>query len=112
MPDLSRVMPNPAVVPILWSYDYVVFQTTTELIERMIRDLVTGPFMNRMAQYSIRHGKMVAPIIIDDPTRLRPLRSSIPITTSSIRSPRSLSAGSTRIRYRLCLPKEKEETKG
>lgn len=67
MPDLSHVMPNPVVTPILWGHDYVAIQTTTALIERMISDLVTGPFMNGMAQYGVRRGSVAAPIIIDDP---------------------------------------------
>lgn len=47
MPDLSHVMPNPIVGPILWGHDYVANPTTTKYIEQMISDLVTGPFMKR-----------------------------------------------------------------
>jgi hypothetical protein len=66
MPDLSHVMPNPMVVPILWGHDYVANPTTTQYIEQMINDLVTGPFMNGMAQYGVRRGSVAKPVIIDD----------------------------------------------
>jgi hypothetical protein len=66
MPDLSHVMPNPVVVPILWGHDYVQYPDTTKLIIQMIDDLVTGPFMNGMAQYGVRRGTVNRPIIIDD----------------------------------------------
>lgn len=62
----SHIMPNPRVVPILWGHDYVANPATTKDIQQLISDLVTGPFMNGLAQYGIRRGSMVAPIIIDD----------------------------------------------
>jgi hypothetical protein len=37
----------------------------------MISDLVTGPFMNGLAQYGIRRGSMANPVIIDDTNPLR-----------------------------------------
>jgi hypothetical protein len=66
MPDLSHVMPNPTIVPILWGHDYVAYPDTAKLIEQMISDLVTGPFMNGMAQYGVRRGSVAPAIIIDD----------------------------------------------
>ena len=66
MPDLSHDMPNPVVIPILWGHDYVANPTTTKYIEQMISDLVTGPFMNGMAQYGVRRGSVAAPVIIND----------------------------------------------
>lgn len=59
-------MPNPRVVPILWGHDYVANPATTKAVEQMVSDLVTGPFMNGMAQYGIRRGSVVTPVIIDD----------------------------------------------
>jgi hypothetical protein len=59
-------MPNPVVVPILWGHDFVVNPATTKLITRLINDLVTGPFMNGMAQYGVRRGRVDTPIVIDD----------------------------------------------
>ena len=66
VPNLSHIMPNPRVVPILWGHDYVANPATAKAIEQMIFDLVTGPFMNGMAQYGIRRGSVVTPVIIDD----------------------------------------------
>jgi len=66
MPDLSHIMPNPRVVRILWGHDYVANPVTTKLIEQMISDLVTGPFMNGLAQYGIRGGSIANPVVIDD----------------------------------------------
>jgi hypothetical protein len=66
MPNLSHVMPNPVVVPILWGHDYVEFPETTALVERLISDLVTGSFMNGMAQYGVSRATMAPPVIIDD----------------------------------------------
>ena len=66
MPDLSHVMPNPRVVPILWGHDYVAYPTTSKYIEQLVSDLVKGPFMDGLAQYGVRRGSVVTPIIIDD----------------------------------------------
>ena len=66
MPDLSHSMPNPIVTPILWGHDYVAYPATTKLIEQMLLDLVGGPFMNGMAQYGVRRGRLQSPVVIDD----------------------------------------------
>jgi hypothetical protein len=66
MPDSSHIMPNPIVVPILWGHDYVAYPQTAKLVEQMISDLVTGPFMNGLAQYGIRRGSTAKAVIIDD----------------------------------------------
>jgi hypothetical protein len=66
MPNLSHVMPKPVVIPILWGHDYVVNASTPPNVLRMISDLVTGPFMNGMAQYGVRRGSVRTPIVIDD----------------------------------------------
>ena len=46
--------------------DYVANPATAKAVEQMISDPVTGPFMNGMAQYGVRRGRMAMPIIIDD----------------------------------------------
>jgi hypothetical protein len=56
MPNLDHIMPRPKVVPILWGHDYLANPKTTNNITRMISDLVTGPFMNGLAQYGIQRG--------------------------------------------------------
>ncbi len=53
MANLAHIMPNPSVVPILWGHDYVANPATAKAVEQMVSDLVTGPFMNAMAQYGI-----------------------------------------------------------
>ena len=50
MANLAHIMPNPRVVPILWGHDYVANPATAKAVEQMVSDLVTGPFMNGMAQ--------------------------------------------------------------
>src|SRR5579863_2930866 len=66
MPDISHIMPNPVIIPILWGHDYVQYPQTTKLIEQMISDIVTGPFMNGVAQYGVRRGRVANAIVIDD----------------------------------------------
>jgi hypothetical protein len=66
MANIDHIMPKPVVVPILWGHDYVANAATTKLIEEMISDLVTGPFMNGMAQYGVRRGSVAPTVIIDD----------------------------------------------
>ena len=65
-PDITHVMPNPIVVPILWGHDYIEYPQTAQLVEQLISDLVTGPFMNGMAQYGVRRGRLAPTVIIDD----------------------------------------------
>ena len=59
-------MPKPVVVPVLWGHDYVVNPTTASSLQQMVSDLVTGPFMNGLAQYGVRRGSVTSPAIIDD----------------------------------------------
>jgi hypothetical protein len=66
MPDSSHTMPNPWVVPILWGHDYVANPATAKLIEQFVNDVVTGPFLNGVAQYGVRRGRVANPVVIDD----------------------------------------------
>jgi len=66
MPNLDHIMPNPHVVPIFWGHEYVANPATVNEVQTLISDLVTGPFMNNLAQYGIARGKVHTPIIIDD----------------------------------------------
>jgi hypothetical protein len=59
-------MPQPFVVPIFWGHDYVSNSDTTNKLQQMISDLVTGPFMNGLAQYGVQRGSIHSPIVIDD----------------------------------------------
>jgi|SRR5271166_103577 len=66
MANIDHIMPNPVVVPILWGHDYVANPATATSLQQMVSDLVTGPFMNGLAQYGIHRGSMQTPTIIDD----------------------------------------------
>jgi hypothetical protein len=66
MTNLDHIMPKPVVVPILWGHDYVVNSTTASTLQKLLTDLVTGPFTNGMAQYGVQRGSVLAPIVIDD----------------------------------------------
>ncbi|MDT7813756.1 MAG: hypothetical protein QOJ42_3672 [Acidobacteriaceae bacterium] len=66
MQNIDHIMPNPRVVPIFWGHEYVVNPKTAKNLQRMISDIVTGPFMNGLAQYGIQRGSVTEPIIIDD----------------------------------------------
>lgn len=66
MSNIDHIMPQPHVIPILWGHDYAQNPTTVGNIQKMVSDLVTGRFMNVMAQYGVRRGTVNAPIVIDD----------------------------------------------
>ncbi len=66
MPNSSHTMPNPTIIPILWGHDYVANPATAKLVEQLVSDLVTGPFVNGCVQYGVRRGRVATPVIIDD----------------------------------------------
>jgi hypothetical protein len=66
MANIDHIMPRPVIVPIFWGHDYVTNSATSNQLKQMLSDLVTGPFMNGLAQYGIHRGSILAPIIIDD----------------------------------------------
>jgi hypothetical protein len=59
-------MPNPIVIPIFWGSAYAENLSTQSNLTQMFKDLVTGPFMNGLAQYGVYGATMVSPIIIND----------------------------------------------
>lgn len=66
MANISHIMPKPLVVPIFWGHDYVANPTTANNLQQMLSDLVTGPFVNGLAQYGVQRCSLVAPSFIDD----------------------------------------------
>lgn len=62
--NVDHTMSLPHVVPILWGDVYAQNPDTVQNIHDMVSDLVTGPFMNGMAQYGILRGSVQAPIVI------------------------------------------------
>jgi hypothetical protein len=66
MTNLAHIMPKPVVVPIFWGHAYAAHPATAKRLETLISDLVTGPYLNVLAQYGVQRGSMAKPIIIDD----------------------------------------------
>jgi len=67
MPNINHIMPKPVLVPIYWGNDYVQNPSVVNSLQQMLQDLVTGPFMNVMAQYGVRRGTVNPAIVIADP---------------------------------------------
>jgi hypothetical protein len=68
----APVMANPTVVLVLWGRDYQATRPDrpnprAEIAIKILTDLVTGPFINGLAQYGISKGN-VLPVYIDEPT--------------------------------------------
>jgi hypothetical protein len=66
MPNIDHVMPKPVVVPILWGHDYVANPATASSLQQLVSDIVTGPFMNGLAQYGVQRGSVTNSTIVDD----------------------------------------------
>jgi hypothetical protein len=66
MRNIDNIMPKPHVVPIFWGHEYAANPIAAGNLQKMISDIVTGPFMNGLAQYGVQRGSVAAPIIIDD----------------------------------------------
>src|SRR5262245_2992911 len=65
MANIDHIMPKPVVVFILWGHDYVANPATANTLQQMVSDLVTGSFMNGLAQYGIQRGSVML-VTIDD----------------------------------------------
>ncbi|HEX6798056.1 MAG TPA: hypothetical protein VF116_10130 [Ktedonobacterales bacterium] len=66
MANIDHIMPQPFVIPIYWGSDYDTHRNVTSALHKLVVALVTGPFMNNLAQYGVRRGTVNAPIVIDD----------------------------------------------
>jgi hypothetical protein len=64
---VTRVLPGvgPHVVPIFWGHYYVINPDVPRLVTLLISDLVTGPYMNGLAQYGVGRGTMGQTTTID-----------------------------------------------
>jgi hypothetical protein len=65
--NLSHIMPNPRVVPILWGHSYVKYPAFTASLSKFFNDIVLGPYMNGLAQYGVSKATLHATIVIDEP---------------------------------------------
>lgn len=62
---MLNVMTFPVVQPILWGDYYRSDPTVLQYINQLFHDLVSGPYLNGMAQYGVRPGQILPPIFID-----------------------------------------------
>jgi hypothetical protein len=56
---------NPTVVLILWDHFYITTTSAVTAANLLLTDLLTGPFMNGLAQYGISRGSLISTIVID-----------------------------------------------
>ena len=61
----SRIIPNPRIVLILWGNYYSTHTDAVTSAQTLMSDLVTGSFMNGLAQYGVAPGSLVTIKIID-----------------------------------------------
>jgi hypothetical protein len=84
LPNDIHIMRSPRVLPILWGNYYVDPDVVTE-VRLLLTDLVTGRFMNGLAQYGVRRGSMLNPITIpvigNDPNGLTRIDVQNQLTT-------------------------------
>jgi hypothetical protein len=66
MANLDHIMPQPVVAPIFWGDVWVANPAATAALTQLLSDLVTGPYMNGLAQYGVQRGTVAAPITIPD----------------------------------------------
>ena len=69
---MTDVMHFPRVQPIFWGDYYQSDPKLIPLIEQTLSDLISGPFINGLAQYGIKRGFVLKPIIIDVTTNPAP----------------------------------------
>ncbi len=55
----------PKVQPILWGDYYASDPTIISFIRQLLSNLVSGPFMNGLAQYGIKRGSVLTPVVIN-----------------------------------------------
>jgi len=58
------IMHQPVALPVIWG-TYFTSGVVTQL-QQFFSDLVTGPYMNGMAQYGVRRGQVLNAILIDN----------------------------------------------
>ena len=64
-PNGRHIMPNPKVIVILWGHFYVENSDAKHTVEQLVGDIVSGKFMNGLAQYGVGRGTLADVIVID-----------------------------------------------
>lgn len=59
------LIPHVQIVLVLWDHYYITNPLAVGFAKQLITDLVTGPFMNGLAQYGIHRGSLVNTIVVD-----------------------------------------------
>jgi hypothetical protein len=66
-------MKTPRVVAVFWGHFYVLNPDIVSAGRQLLIDLITGPFMNGLAQYGVGEGSFLGPIVVDTgPTNPEP----------------------------------------
>lgn len=78
----KHVMRNPRIVLILWGHFYVTMSDVKANATTLISDLVSGPFMNGLAQYGVGGGSVIGTFVVDIPP---PGSDPINLTRENIR---------------------------
>lgn len=61
----ARIISNPGIVLILWGNYYNIRADALTSAQTLMTDLVTGAFMNGLAQYGVAPGSLVSSVVID-----------------------------------------------
>jgi hypothetical protein len=61
----KRVIDTPQIILILWDNVFATNTAAVSSARQLVTDLVTGPFVNGLAQYGVAHGTLLSVAIID-----------------------------------------------
>lgn len=64
----KHIMAGPSVILILWDNLFVNNSTAVSTVEQLVQDLITGPFMNGLAQYGVARGTLLNTVTLDTQT--------------------------------------------
>src|ERR1700732_5000694 len=73
-PNGKHVVDSPQIVLVLWDNQFVTNAAAVTSAEQLVTDLVTGAFMNGLAQYGVERGSVINTVTID--TKLFPAPST------------------------------------
>src|ERR1035438_10244102 len=67
-PNSKHVIDAPQVVLILWDSIFATNAAAVTSANKLVTDLVTGPFMNGLAQYGVARGALIKTVVLDTKT--------------------------------------------